>query len=498
MNIKICLAIFSILLSGATFSSNELVPKNCFQEAKKFLRKVEAKARRKTIERDLRTQSIRDIDQETRSHIARSQRNKSAVITRNEDLLDSGQLYHFTDEYYPSQNGSSTSDVLIRTEHRPATFIEAEGSPTFREAKSQTTVYERCSSQAQGCIELAERDGYWKAMTRKESSVQIGGNLDNLTLSESRTMAHTTTIPASVPENRWLRPTDPNPARFLDESVELATNVEGLHMRAHFDKANNELILYYPKAVGPKGADNLGVYSSRKVDWHEFANMSREDALRFCAQYFNVVNPLHFCGKTFAPPGSSVDEVGILNWHPGEQVPSSSREGIGATTVSPSRKYAWRHRKKHFVREEKISITDGSGRWSNGKDSGPAPYNPEIHLENSILAKEDKPLGRRLGYDPVNQEILIFDWDSSYLEGAVEIPNYHGHARPLNKDANLSGEHLKRFCAKFKRYFTNCSQKFVPKSKEKLIEEGVLTQRQWDRMDEVHGLRYQEKPPRDN
>ena len=34
----------------------------------------------------------------------------------------------------------------------------------------------------------------------------------------------------------------------------------------------------------------------------------------------------------------------------------------------------------------------------------------------------------------------------------------------------------------------------IPKSGEELIADGVLSEREWSRMSEIHGLRWREKP----
>ena len=257
---------------------------------------------------------------------------------------------------------------------------------------------------------------------------------ENLAVSESGLSAHTTSRPDGI--SRWSPPSNPNPERFLDEAIEIPQKIGGNNLLVHFDPESNEIILFYPKVTGPSNAQNLKVYSSQKVSWHDFSNLSPDAARAFCNRYYGVINPLHMCGRMYAPVGHYTDEVGILAWNPGEHVPDKVRDQIGATTTSPSRRYAWRHREKHNVREARESIKEASKTWRNNEIATPAPYNPEIHIEYSV--ELSKTTDRRLGYDPVNREIIIFDLDENYNVGNVEIPKYHGHVREL--DSSTLGE----------------------------------------------------------
>ena len=154
-------------------------------------------------------------------------------------------------------------------------------------------------------------------------------------------------------------------------------------------------------------------------------------------------------------------------------------DGVGPITISPSRKYAWRHRKKHPVRgvdpetNKPRKIDDLPKKFWSGKDAGPAPYNPEYHLERSI--RISKKTSRRMAYDPVHHELLIFDLDEIWSKGDnVSIPKYHGHARKLDPSSFEGGS--TKFCKHFASYFLNCGSRFRPKSKDHLIEEGIITE----------------------
>ena len=82
-----------------------------------------------------------------------------------------------------------------------------------------------------------------------------------------------------------------------------------------------------------------------------------------------------------------------------------------------------------------------------------------------------------------------------FTRGNIEIPRYHGHARNLEHSSltSLRNEARANFCDRFGAYFIGDScrrgTRMQPKNREELIRDGVLTPQEWDRMDQIHGLR---------
>ena len=120
---------------------------------------------------------------------------------------------------------------MIRTEHRPATASQADGSTTFMPARSQTNIYQKCAPDASDCIALEGHDGTrWRSVASEEV---VDRNLDNVTLVniEGKGVAHTTTRPQDISEADWLRrgPASNRAADLLEQSIVLTTEVNGPH-----------------------------------------------------------------------------------------------------------------------------------------------------------------------------------------------------------------------------------------------------------------------------
>ena len=106
-------------------------------------------------------------------------------------------------------------------------------------------------------------------------------------------------------------------------------------MRVSYDQGSQQIILYHPQQVGPEDLDSLPVYSSSKISQPEFAETYPDlDVRSFCNQLSRSVNLLYFCGHTYSQGRRGADEIGILNPN---RVSDANEDGLGATTVSPSK-----------------------------------------------------------------------------------------------------------------------------------------------------------------
>ena len=97
-----------------------------------------------------------------------------------------------------------------------------------------------------------------------------------------------------------------------------------------------------------------------------------------------------------------------------------------------------------FNLEETMLKHGKEPRIVRGEYIGKAPENGQFALDNSVPVSSKDPR-RRIGVDPVNNEIVIFDRTGNKVgsDGSVIGGNFHGHVRPVDQLSSAQIKALK-------------------------------------------------------